>query len=732
MHDPTLPLHCFDRECQAANPSDRRFCQQCNTPLVRRYLWAIGPGFEAYPLKVAIADRYLRVQGRWVLDTQPAQPPQFPQEVPSDLAPYLRLFPLRPHVPQIYGQLPPTSEATAPTLWLLEYGLFSRATPLIDGELLPALASQWAEAPPLRQLYWLWQMARLWPDFARQGVAGSLLTSELLRVNGSTLQLRELRRDDPEAPARLAQLADLWQPWLATSAPSARKFLKQLCDRLRAGRVKTSQQLLALLDRALATCGQDQVRQYDIFACTDTGPVRQHNEDACYPDSGKLLVQVPQALAIVCDGIGGHEGGEIASNLAIATLRDGVRPLTEGSQFPADPLAIAERLELSTCKANDEISDRNDSEQRQERRRMGTTLVMALSYAHEMYLTHVGDSRIYLISADSCQQLTLDDDVASREVRLGYALYRDAVTHPSAGALVQALGMSHSSRLRPTVRRLAIESDCVFLLCSDGLSDRDRVEQYWEAEVLPVLQGMRDVRLASERLMQIANQKNGHDNITIALVHCRVRDRPGGSREIPFPKQATAEPESDLPLAETEPGDPQATWPGWAWALLVLVGLMTGLSLLSYAGFPELRAQVNHWLGQAPSRPEPLAARPQPTPPSPVASPVPTPSEQPAQPELPSFAVGHWLAAREAIALHAAPQLSAPSNPIPADSLLYISQRQVVAERGTWLYLQVCPPDAALGDAPSLAGWWHAESGADQVEGRSAASIPAVCQNAVS
>jgi protein phosphatase len=107
-------------------------------------------------------------------------------------------------------------------------------------------------------------------------------------------------------------------------------------------------------------------------------------------------------------------------------------------------------------------------------------------------------------------------------VKLGYLLYRDAIQYPNAGALVQALGMSSATNLYPTVQRLIIDQDCVFLLCSDGLSDYDRVEQYWDSEILPLLQGEKTVTAVGESLLQLANQKNGHDNSTIALVYCRV------------------------------------------------------------------------------------------------------------------------------------------------------------------------------------------------------------------
>jgi protein phosphatase len=180
-------------------------------------------------------------------------------------------------------------------------------------------------------------------------------------------------------------------------------------------------------------------------------------------------------------------------------------------------------LEQAVATANDKISQRNDSENRQGRQRMGTTIVMALPVAHEMYITHVGDSRAYWITRHSCHQVTLDDDVACREVRLGYALYREALQHSGSGSLVQALGMGKSTSLHPTSQRFIIDEDAVFLLTSDGLSDFDRVEESWETEILPLLSGKTSIEDVAQRLIEVANTKNGHDNVTVALVHYDVK-----------------------------------------------------------------------------------------------------------------------------------------------------------------------------------------------------------------
>jgi hypothetical protein len=82
--------------------------------------------------------------------------------------------------------------------------------------------------------------------------------------------------------------------------------------------------------------------------------------------------------------------------------------------------------------------------------------------------------------------------------------------------------MNASSLLHPTVQRFILDENCLFLLCSDGLSDNDRVEQHWQTELLPVLEGKIDVATASQRLVAIANTENGHDNVTVGLIHCQV------------------------------------------------------------------------------------------------------------------------------------------------------------------------------------------------------------------
>jgi protein phosphatase len=477
-----------------------------------------------YRVGELIDDRYLVKQPQIVLDTKPAQAPQAPDEPPSWISLYLKLLPFHLHIPQVYGYIPSPDERLNMDIWLLEYGTIplDETGELIYPQLLPTLAEVWSQASDLRQIHWLWQMAKLWYPLQKKAMVSSLLNPSLTRVNNQLLQLLELSKDEVTAP-NLRDLGVLWAGLIPTAAANIQDFLASLTQELESGDLDRPESLITILDYALQHYGRGQERTYEIFTCTDTGPLREHNEDACYPPANQAITlsNGQNPLAIVCDGIGGQEGGEIAAQLAIETLPREINqsPTTDIQVYPDSHSLV---LEQAIRVTNDLISQRNDQESRQDRRRMGTTLVMAFAQAEEMYAAHVGDSRIYWITAQGCHQVTVDDDLADREVKLGYLLYRDAIQYPNAGALVQALGMSSATNLYPTVQRLIIDQDCVFLLCSDGLSDYDRVEQYWDSEILPLLRGEKTVTAVGESLLQLANQKNGHDNSTIALVYCRV------------------------------------------------------------------------------------------------------------------------------------------------------------------------------------------------------------------
>lgn len=733
-------ISCPNPLCQTANPETHRFCQQCRTLLPKRYLWAAGEGIEAYKPGQLIADRYLLKRDRIVLDTKPAMTPDFPAEVPPGIVPYLRLFPYQLHVPQVYGLAALSRGNKGKAIWLLEQVPLSCLTPEAGTEaqvqVLPALIGVWKDASPVRQLNWLWQMAQLWQPFSSEGVASSLLNPALLRVEGSLVRLLELQAD--RSTPTLGHLGEFWREWVALAHPNIAEFLQPLCQQM-IGEQLSGDRLVDELDLALATCGRSQERRYQILTATDTGPSRSRNEDACYPLAQRQnphYSAISMPLAIVCDGIGGHEGGSIASNLAIDTLQQRLETLVkhEGAWEPA---ALTAELELAVCEANDHISQRNDAEQRQQRQRMGTTLVMALAQSHEIYITHVGDSRAYWIARHGCHQVTLDDDVASREVRLGYALYREALQQYGAGSLVQALGMGSSGNLHPTIQRFVVDEDCLFLLCSDGLSDSDRVEQYWDTELLPVLEGKIDLATAAARLIEIGNTLNGHDNVTVALVYCQVSTKAepsvgvrtwglGNFASTPTRRGDTAVAATGLKTQLLQPPRPASN------LLMLLVGifLLLGLGgLLAYFFVP----QVGNWVDS-------IVPHSTENPPTPLPEPSPTESANPSSPT--SLSPGSIVQVKSLTAelvpgqlnsLVLLPKPVAQENLgltgsgqkiLPAGSILQVVSKQATPGQDVWLKLKVCSIPGTTSKAKTLEPILHQPAVHPQYEKKNSTATP--------
>ncbi|NJM99290.1 MAG: serine/threonine protein phosphatase [Phormidesmis sp. RL_2_1] len=533
-------INCPNPSCRTANPEGTDVCQVCQAALPHYYLWGVGDLTTTLKVGQMLNQRYLLKRDRIFLDTQPGLIPESLAELPDFLQPYLHLSAYPLHLPRPYAIMRTPDEDYV--LLLEASALAIAASPKgALGEvprLLPKLTTRWPDAPPLRQLNWLWQIAQLWDAFEAEQVAATLLDENLLRVDGSILRLLELSStaakagtsqvEQPKLQPPLTELARFCQPLIETAHSAIRAFLNQLFEQVERQQL-SAEQLVEHLAQAMTICAHEQEIRYDMAIYTDQGPTRKRNEDACYPLSGTdetlsshTTKHAPQLL-IVCDGIGGHQGGDVASKLAIATIESRLMPLLSDADRELTATELTLAIEAAICAANDEISAQNDQAQRQARDRMGTTLVMALIKGADVYIAHLGDSRAYRISQRNCQQITLDDDVASRQVRLGGSLYREVLNQPGAGSLIQALGMSSSQSLRPTVQRFVIDESCTFLLCSDGLSDSDRVEQFWQQTLLPlVTETEGSVAKVGQQLVGLANQYNGHDNVTVGLLNAQV------------------------------------------------------------------------------------------------------------------------------------------------------------------------------------------------------------------
>ena len=506
------------------------------------YLWAVGEVAAQKPPGTIVSDRYQVVAPHIWSDTKTPTEPYVPALLPDEALPYLQLYGHRLHVPQVYGFC--RDEASDREILLLEN------IPLKNtGDLQPAIFEAWTQASAVRQVYWLWQILQLWTPLLELNVASSLLSPDNLRVEGWRVRLKELIKDSEDPiharasflnPA-LSNLGQCWLVWVSESKATIADSLTAICETMQ--QEASLQEVSAQLNQLLIEQSAQLPLRLQVVGVTDVGVTRSHNEDTCYPLTAHTRTQphdeLSLRLAIVCDGIGGHEGGEVASQLAVQSLQLQVKALlTEIAQQsdPMPPDLLAEQLAAIVRVVNNMISAQNDEQEREARRRMGTTLVMALQIpqrvklpggavvnnAHELYLVNVGDSRAYWITQQYCHQLTIDDDVVTREIKQGRSLYREVLKRPDAGALTQALGTRDGQFLNPSVQRFVLEEDGLLLLCSDGLSDNGLVEQSWHEYAELILKEKASLESAVQSWVDLANQKNGHDNTSIVLTYCHV------------------------------------------------------------------------------------------------------------------------------------------------------------------------------------------------------------------
>lgn len=552
-------INCPNSECdQPINSVGDTICDRCQTPLIYRYLWATGNQATQIPPETKVADRYEVIKPQIWLDTQPTLLPDIPSQLPSIVIPYLRLYSEHLHIPQAYG-FTSLAEVDGDIL-LLENAPIDET-----GCIYPTITDSWEQASPVRQVYWLWQILQLWTPLLELQVAQSLLLADNLCVQGWCIRLLELHQST-EQPT-LQDLGNSWRSWVTTAkstiAPKLEIIVELMCQK-----EVDLENINAQLNELLLTTAAELPLFLTIAGATDTGKVIKHNEDACYPsDTNNRDDDLKPQLSIICDGIGGHEGGEVASQLALQSLKLQMRALlTEiGEQTELlTPNLLSQQLESCLRVVNNVVWSRNDEQNRQGKERMATTLVMSLQIpqriitsaeenlknSHELYLAHIGDSRAYWITQNYCQLLTVDDDLVKREVGLGKSLYRQALQIPEANALTQALGTKEAEFLNFSIQRFVLEEDGILLLCSDGLSDRNLVTQYWQDYAIPVLTGDLSIEAATQELIKLANEKNGQDNISVVLTLCRVAE-PLSMAIIPSPP-AEIVPPSPLAVADAD------------------------------------------------------------------------------------------------------------------------------------------------------------------------------------
>lgn len=267
-------------------------------------------------------------------------------------------------------------------------------------------------------------------------------------------------------------------------------------------------------DQSSTNVDSKQVLYFHYAGLTNTGMIRDHNEDAYkLPlDADASTLAAKGHLYVLADGMGGHQKGEVASAVTIETVNQeyyaSVMPL-EGSNSAE---AIIEALSNAIGKANSQVLSATEGG--------GTTVVAAVLYGDILVAMNVGDSRAYLLRDNELRQISKDHSLVQRLVEVGKITEEEALTHPRRNVLYQALGQG--SEVDIHISSEALQDGDVVILCSDGLWG-----EVAEPEIKEVLQKAASPLAAAKQLIDSANASGGPDNITAIIIQV--------SREAPAP-----------------------------------------------------------------------------------------------------------------------------------------------------------------------------------------------------
>jgi protein phosphatase len=240
---------------------------------------------------------------------------------------------------------------------------------------------------------------------------------------------------------------------------------------------------------------------------TDTGKVREHNEDA-------IGSNAEVGLMVLADGMGGYNAGEVASGIAVQTISDlaseGAMREERNEQDPTTGL-MRQTIVLrdAVARANKIIFQTAQSQTHCEG--MGTTLVAAIFYDDKVSIAHVGDSRAYRLRDDKFEQLTLDHSLLQELVDRGFYSEEEAQRSTNRNYVTRALGVEPTVEVE--VQEYDVLPDDVYLLCSDGLPDMVEDEDIH----LTISTFNASLDVVGQQLVQVANDNGGRDNVSVML-----------------------------------------------------------------------------------------------------------------------------------------------------------------------------------------------------------------------
>ena len=247
----------------------------------------------------------------------------------------------------------------------------------------------------------------------------------------------------------------------------------------------------------------------DVACASDTGQVREHNEDSTAAESSL-------GLYIVADGMGGYRAGEVASAFAVPTM---VRSLRRQLHALAGRTTDMRRaIKAALLRANDHIF--RSAQSIDEYRGMGTTIASLLFHESDVCIAHVGDCRAYRLREGELQQLTTDHTVHQELIDRGLCTPEEAAEVVSRSVVTRALGID--ATVNVDVSEQSIQAGDMYLLCSDGLTDMIDNET-----IRATLLSNESLDAAASSLVELANNRGGQDNVSVVLVRTAAQVAPG-------------------------------------------------------------------------------------------------------------------------------------------------------------------------------------------------------------
>jgi protein phosphatase len=415
------------------------------------------------------------------------------------------------------------------------------------------LLTRWndPEIPSSQVIYWLDYTLRLWVSLEPWQMRQSLLeVANLILDEDATICFQRLYPESVDRQLQLADLAQMWKNLFDRSNHPPSPSLAALLESIHSGEVSDVEDVKLQLQQiayelepkqlsaplqappsaeltgspeAPTVALSQKLLNLEDAACTHVGRKREHNEDCFgivsrveseHNPKGKNISA--QGLYILCDGMGGHAGGEVASAMTVDVLRDYFATRWE------DTLPDEQTIREGIVAANEAVFEINQKNSSQGSGRMGTTLVLVLIQDRDIAIAHVGDSRCYGITpTQGLIQLTLDHEVGQQQILRGVDP-EIAYGRPDSYQLTQAIGPRDRNYIAPEIRFFELQEDTLILLASDGLTDNQLLENYWLTNVAPLLSADANLQDGVDRLIDFANEYNGHDNITALVVRATL------------------------------------------------------------------------------------------------------------------------------------------------------------------------------------------------------------------